>query len=81
MADIEGGKFAYTSNLVIGGGENWACFELANAHRVDMVLLAGDLFHDNKPSRRALQRCMEIMREHSMPSNRVNAVRHTGACT
>jgi DNA repair exonuclease SbcCD nuclease subunit len=28
-----------------------------------MVLLAGDLFHDNKPSRKAMQRCMEIMRE------------------
>ena len=41
-------------------------FKLANEHRVDMVLLAGDLFHDNKPSRRALQRCMEIMREHCL---------------
>jgi double-strand break repair protein MRE11 len=29
-----------------------------------MVLLAGDLFHDNKPSRRALQRCMETLRDH-----------------
>ena len=26
-------------------------FELAAAHRADMVLLGGDLFHDNKPSR------------------------------
>ena len=31
-----------------------------------MVLLAGDLFHDNKPSRKALQRCMEIMRDHCL---------------
>eukprot|EP00962_Isochrysis_galbana_P021041 scaffold6192_cov101-Isochrysis_galbana.AAC.1 len=29
-----------------------------------MVLLAGDLFHDNKPSRRALQKCMETLRDH-----------------
>ena len=41
-------------------------FELANAHGCDMVLLAGDLFHDNKPSRRAMQRCMEIMRDHCL---------------
>ena len=34
------------------------CFALANAHQVDMVLLAGDLFHDNKPSRKALQRAI-----------------------
>ena len=31
-----------------------------------MVLLAGDLFHDNKPSRRALQRAMEVMRDHCL---------------
>ena len=41
-------------------------FELANANQVDMVLLAGDLFHDNKPSRRAMQKCMEIMRDHCL---------------
>ena len=41
-------------------------FELASQHEVDMVLLAGDLFHDNKPSRKAMQRCMEIMRDHCL---------------
>ena len=41
-------------------------FELANQHECDMVLLAGDLFHDNKPSRRAMQKAMEIMRDHCL---------------
>ena len=29
--------------------------------KADMVLLAGDLFHENKPSRKSLKRCMEIL--------------------
>ena len=36
-----------------------------------MVLLAGDLFHDNKPSRKALQRCMETLRDHNHSISRV----------
>ena len=47
-------------------------FELANRHQVDMVLLAGDLFHDNKPSRKAMQRAMEIMRDHCLGDRRVD---------
>ena len=31
---------------------------------MDFVLLGGDLFHDNKPSRRTLYRTMEIMRKY-----------------
>ena len=31
-----------------------------------MVLLAGDLFHDNKPSRRTLHKTMEILRRYCM---------------
>ena len=47
-----------------------------SAHRpapaqVDMVLLAGDLFHDNKPSRKALQRCMETLRDHCLGDREV----------
>lgn len=30
---------------------------------VDMILLAGDLFHDNKPSRKALFQVMRCLRE------------------
>ena len=62
-------------HLVAGGEDSFVtfaeCFELANAHKVDMVLLAGDLFHDNKPSRKALQRAMEIMRDHCFGDRKV----------
>lgn len=30
------------------------------------MLLGGDLFHDNKPSRKALHSCMEVMRKYCM---------------
>ena len=46
-------------------------FELALQHEADMVLLAGDLFHDNKPSRKALHKCMEIMRDHVFGERKV----------
>jgi double-strand break repair protein MRE11 len=39
--------------------------------QVDMVLLGGDLFHDNKPSRRALFRCIELLRRYCMGDNPV----------
>ena len=48
------------------------CFELANAHQVDMVLLAGDLFHDNKPSRKAIHRTMEVLRDHCLGDRKVH---------
>ena len=47
-------------------------FEIALREQADMVLLAGDLFHDNKPSRRAMHRCMEIMRDHCLGDRGVN---------
>ena len=31
---------------------------------VDMVLLGGDLFHENKPSRQAEIKCIQILRKH-----------------
>ena len=31
---------------------------------VDMVLLGGDLFHENKPSRQAEIKCVQILRAH-----------------
>ena len=34
--------------------------------KCDMVLLAGDLFHDNKPSRRTMHKTMEIIRRYCM---------------
>ncbi len=35
--------------------------QLAVENEVDAVLLGGDLFHDNKPSRHTLQRAMAIL--------------------
>lgn len=36
------------------------------ARQADFILLGGDLFHDNKPSRKTLQRCMELLRDHCL---------------
>eukprot|EP00041_Stephanoeca_diplocostata_P032944 m.1073852 g.1073852 ORF g.1073852 m.1073852 type:complete len:666 (-) comp24237_c0_seq10:481-2478(-) len=40
--------------------------KLAQEHNVDCVLLGGDLFHDNRPSRRTMQECMRLLREYCM---------------
>ncbi|QIW99044.1 hypothetical protein AMS68_004562 [Peltaster fructicola] len=48
--------------------DSWRTFDevlrLASEHDVDMVLLAGDLFHENHPSRNAYMRVMESLRKH-----------------
>jgi len=36
---------------------------LAQKHDVDMVLLAGDLFHENKPSRKSMYNVMRSLRK------------------
>ncbi|XP_077154552.1 double-strand break repair protein MRE11 isoform X1 [Ranitomeya variabilis] len=38
----------------------------AQDNAVDFVLLGGDLFHDNKPSRKTLHTCMELLRKYCM---------------
>lgn len=40
--------------------------ELAKSNDADMVLLGGDLFHDNKPSRSTLVKTMKILRRHCL---------------
>ena len=40
--------------------------QLARAHRVDFVLLGGDVFHENKPSRPTLFRTMSLLRQYTM---------------
>ncbi|KFX91912.1 hypothetical protein O988_07519 [Pseudogymnoascus sp. VKM F-3808] len=46
--------------------DSWKSFHevltLAKTQDVDMVLLAGDLFHDNKPSRKAMYQVMRSLR-------------------
>uniref|UniRef100_A0A8C2UI32 Double-strand break repair protein n=1 Tax=Chinchilla lanigera TaxID=34839 RepID=A0A8C2UI32_CHILA len=39
---------------------------LARENEVDFILLGGDLFHENKPSRKTLHTCLELLRKHCM---------------
>lgn len=38
--------------------------EIAKEEQVDFILLGGDLFHENKPSRDCLTKCQKLFREH-----------------
>lgn len=39
---------------------------LAQESEVDFILLGGDLFHENKPSRKTLHTCLELLRKYCM---------------
>lgn len=56
----------YAERDAIRGDDSWKSFHevmcLAKEKDVDMVLLAGDLFHDNKPSRKAMFNVMRSLR-------------------
>uniref|UniRef100_A0A4W2BZM9 Double-strand break repair protein n=1 Tax=Bos indicus x Bos taurus TaxID=30522 RepID=A0A4W2BZM9_BOBOX len=39
---------------------------LAQENDVDFILLGGDLFHENKPSRKTLHTCLELLRKYCM---------------
>ena len=60
----------YLEKDPIRGMDSFAALEevlsVARLHKVDLVLLSGDLFHDNKPSRRTLHTTMEILRRYCM---------------
>ncbi|KAI9183278.1 meiotic recombination [Blastocladiella emersonii ATCC 22665] len=60
----------YAEKDPIRGNDSIATFEeilkIAQDRAVDMVLLGGDLFHDNKPSRKTLYSTMELLRAHCM---------------
>jgi hypothetical protein len=66
----------YLEKDPIRGNDSFAALEevlsLARLHKVDLVLLSGDLFHDNKPSRRTLHITMEILRRYCMGGEAVN---------
>ncbi|KAI5362669.1 putative DNA double-strand break repair protein Mre11 [Septoria linicola] len=57
----------YNERDPVRGNDSWQTFDeimqLAKARDVDMVLLAGDLFHENKPSRQAMYQVMRSLRE------------------
>eukprot|EP01038_Epipyxis_sp_PR26KG_P017126 gene17126-23571_t len=50
--------------------DSFAAFEevlqTARIKKVDLVLLAGDMFHENKPSRRTLHSSMELLRTYCL---------------
>ena len=56
----------YNERDAIRGDDSWKSFHevmcLAKERDVDMVLLAGDLFHDNKPSRKSMFQVMRSLR-------------------
>ncbi|KAF1989280.1 DNA repair exonuclease [Aulographum hederae CBS 113979] len=56
----------YNERDPIRGNDSWQSFHevmcLAKARDVDMVLLAGDLFHENKPSRKSMYQVMRSLR-------------------
>lgn len=60
----------YLERDPVRGNDSFSALEevlhLARSHKVDFVLLAGDVFHENKPSRRTMHRTMEIMRRYCM---------------
>jgi double-strand break repair protein MRE11 len=57
----------------VRGLDSFAALEevlwLARHYQADMVLLAGDLFHDNKPSRGTLHKTMDLFRRYCMGDN------------
>ncbi|KAF2094954.1 DNA repair exonuclease, partial [Rhizodiscina lignyota] len=60
----------YNERDAIRGDDSWKTFHeimcLAKERDVDMVLLAGDLFHENKPSRKSMYQVMRSIRMNCM---------------
>jgi double-strand break repair protein MRE11 len=60
----------YQERDQVRGDDSWKTFhevmEIAKARDVDMVLLAGDLFHDNKPSRKSMFYVMKSLRQNCL---------------
>ncbi|RKP19244.1 DNA repair exonuclease, partial [Rozella allomycis CSF55] len=74
LNQVVGNKKATTDNHIgylekdpIRKNDSFETFEeilqLAHHHKVDLLLLGGDLFHDNKPSRNTLFRVLELFRK------------------
>lgn len=65
----------YAENDTVRGLDSFSALEevlyLAKHYNADMVLLAGDLFHENKPSRRTLHKTMDLFRRYTLGPNPV----------
>ncbi|XP_067842456.1 double-strand break repair protein MRE11 isoform X2 [Heptranchias perlo] len=63
----------YLEKDAIRGNDTLVTFDEILSHAqdnaVDFILLGGDLFHDNKPSRKTLHTCMELLRRYCMGDN------------
>ncbi|XP_067890112.1 double-strand break repair protein MRE11 [Heterodontus francisci] len=63
----------YLEKDAIRGNDTLVTFDeilrCAQDNAVDFILLGGDLFHDNKPSRKTLHTCMELLRRYCMGDN------------
>ncbi|KAL6877695.1 Metallo-dependent phosphatase-like protein [Trichoderma longibrachiatum] len=60
----------YEERDAIRKDDSWRTFDeimtIARTQDVDMVLLAGDLFHDNKPSRKSLYQVIRTLRKNCL---------------
>ncbi|KAI9500362.1 Metallo-dependent phosphatase-like protein [Coemansia spiralis] len=60
----------YMERDPIRGDDSYHAFseilQLAKSRCADMVLLGGDLFHENKPSRKCMHQALSLLRQHCM---------------
>ncbi|KAM4699523.1 double-strand break repair protein MRE11 isoform 2-T3 [Discoglossus pictus] len=60
----------YMEKDAVRGNDSFVTFDeilkLAQDNAVDFLLLGGDLFHDNKPSRKTTYTCLELLRKYCM---------------
>lgn len=65
----------YAERDQIRGQDSFLAFEevlkIAKERKVDFLLLGGDLFHENKPSRQTLCRCIQLLRQYCLTSDRI----------
>nr|XP_057936557.1 double-strand break repair protein MRE11 [Doryrhamphus excisus] len=60
----------YLEKDAVRGRDSYNTFDeilkCAQTNQVDFILLGGDLFHDNKPTRRCLHTCITMLRKYCM---------------
>lgn len=65
----------YLEKDTIRGDDSFRAFEevlkIAKEEQVDAIILGGDLFHENKPSRKCIHRTMELLRHYCMGDGQV----------
>ncbi|KAK5868645.1 hypothetical protein PBY51_009641 [Eleginops maclovinus] len=66
----------YLEKDAIRGNDSFTTLEeilkCAKTNQVDFILLGGDLFHENKPSRRCLHSCITMLRRYCMGDKPIN---------